>query len=83
ILQMTYFINSLRQFQQETMHFLMHRDWEEFESHVNEVVQAYDEMGDLVPVFHKLDIYLETLLRQISLRTVLHETNVSIAELTS
>jgi len=83
ILQKTYFINSLKQFQQETMHFLMHRDWEEFESHVNEVVQAYDEMGDLVPVFHKLDIYLETLLRQISLRTVLHETNVSIAELTS
>src|ERR1043165_1372875 len=83
ILQKTYFINSLRQFQQETMHFLMHRDWEEFESYVNEVVQAYDEMGDLVPVFHRLDIYLETLLKQISLRTVLQESNVSVAELTS
>lgn len=83
ILQKTYFINSLKQFQQETMHFLMHRDWEEFESHVNEVVQTYDEMGDLVTVFHKLAVYLETLLKQISLRTVLNETKISVAELTS
>lgn len=82
-LQKTYFINSLKQFQQETMQFLMHRDWEEFENHVREVVETYDEMGDLVPVFLRLTIYLETLLRQVSLRNVLNETHIYTSEMTS
>jgi hypothetical protein len=83
ILQKTHFINSLKQFQRDTMHFLMHRDWEEFEGHVKEVSKTYDEMGDLAPIFHKLAIYLETLLTQVSLRTVLKETNICAAEMTS
>jgi hypothetical protein len=83
ILQKTHFINSLKQFQRDTMHFLMHRDWEEFESHVREVVKTYDEMGDLAPIFHRLTIYLDTLLKQISLRTVLNENSVSVSEMTS
>ena len=83
ILQKTYFINSLKQFQRETMHFLMHRDWEEFEDYVKEVVKTYDEMGDLAPVLHRLTIYFETLLKQISLRTVLNEANICAAEMTS
>lgn len=83
ILQKTYFINSLKQFQQETMHFLIYRDWEEFENHVREVIKTYDEMGDLAPVFHRLSIYLETLLAQVGLRTVLKEEGISAAEMIS
>ena len=76
ILQKTYFINSLKQFQRDIMHFLMYRDWEEFEGYVKEVVKTYDEMGDLSPIFHRLSIYLKTLLKQVSLRTVLNEENI-------
>ena len=71
ILQKLYFINSLKQFQQETMHFLMHRDWAEFENFVNEVIKTYDEAGDLGPVFHRFSGYLETLLNHVSMRAVL------------
>jgi len=73
ILQKLYFINSLRQFQRETMHYLMHRDWAEFESFVNEVVKTYDEAGDLAPVFHRFSGYLETLLNHVSMRAVLSD----------
>ena len=73
ILQQLYFINSLKQFQRETMHYLMHRDWEEFEAFVNEVVKTYDEAGNLAPVFHRFAGYLETLLNHVSMRAVLND----------
>lgn len=75
ILQKVYFINSLKQFQQDTMPFLMHRDWGVFDNFVNEVVQTYEEMGDLAPVFKKFSSYLETLLNHVSLRSVLKDTS--------
>ena len=73
ILQQLYFINSLKQFHRETMHYLMHRDWAEFESFVNEIVKTYDEAGDLSPVFHRFSGYLETLLNHVSMRAVLND----------
>lgn len=73
ILQKLYVINSLKQFQQETMHYLMHRDWAEFESFVNEIIKTYDEAEDLNPVFHRFSGYLETLLRHVSMRAVLND----------
>jgi hypothetical protein len=72
-LQKMYFINSLKQFQQETMQFLMHRDWEEFESFVDEIVKAYDETGDLTDVFHRFTSYLKTLINHVSMRAVLSD----------
>lgn len=73
ILQMLYFINSLKQFQGETMHYLMHRDWAEFEGFVNEIVKTFDEAGNLAPVFHRFSGYLQTLLNHVSMRAVLND----------
>lgn len=73
ILQKLYFINSLKQFQGETMHYLMHRDWAEFEGFVNEIVKTFDEAGDLAPIFHRFSGYLETLLNHVSMRAVLND----------
>ena len=72
ILQKLYFVNSLKQFHQEMMHFLMYRDWEEFEGFVSEIVKANDELGNLAPVLHRFTGYLETLLKHVGMRAVLH-----------
>ncbi|HYJ47784.1 MAG TPA: hypothetical protein VEV81_14300 [Pyrinomonadaceae bacterium] len=72
-LQKMYFINSLQQFRQETMHFLMQRDWEEFEGFVDEIVNAYDETGDLTSVLERFTSYLETLIKHVSMRAVFSE----------
>lgn len=80
ILQKVYFINSLKQFQQDTMPFLMHRDWGEFEGFVNEIIQTYEEMGNLDPVFKRFSSYLETLLKHVNLRSVLNDKSVCDVE---
>ena len=73
MLQNLHFVNSLKQFQTETMHFLLYRDWEIFEAFVKEIAETYDEMGDLAPAFHRFSSYLETLLRHVNMRTVLSD----------
>jgi hypothetical protein len=73
MLQMLNVMNSLKRFQQETMHLLMYRDWGEFEGFVAEVVKTYDELGNLQPVLHRFASYLETLLKHVSMRAVLND----------
>jgi hypothetical protein len=81
ILQKLYFVNNLKQFHQEMMHFLMYRDWEEFEGFVNEIIKTIDEVGNLVPVLHRFTSYLETLLNHVSMRAVLNERPSCPAEM--
>lgn len=71
VLQILNVINSLKRFRQETMHFLMYRDWEEFEAFVDEITTTYDEARNLDPVLHKFAPYLETLINHVNMRTVL------------
>jgi hypothetical protein len=77
MLQMLNVMNSLKRFQQETMHLLMYRDWEEFEGFVAEVVKTYDELGNLQPVLHRFASYLETLLKHVSMRAVLNDKTLA------
>lgn len=72
VLQMLNVINSLQRFRQETMHFLMYKDWEEFEAFVNEITATYDEAGNIEVVLNKFAPYLETLLNHVNMRAVLN-----------
>lgn len=65
------FINRLQAFQNETMHLLMYRDWDTFETFVDEIIHTYNSMEDLAPALHKFARYLETLLRHVGMRGVL------------
>ena len=71
VLQMLNVINSLKRFRQETMHFLMYRDWGEFEAFVDEIITTYDEAGNLTLVLNKFVPYLETLINHVNMRAVL------------
>jgi hypothetical protein len=79
VLQILNVINSLKRFRQETMHFLMYRDWEEFEAFVDEITTTYDEAGNLDPVLHKFATYLETLINHVNMRTVLSNKNLTFS----
>ena len=63
--------NHLKHFREETLHFLMYKDWAEFEDFVGEVLRTYDEPDDFAPVLQKFDSYLGTLLSHVGMRDVL------------
>jgi hypothetical protein len=65
------FINHLQAFRNETMHFLMYRDWETFEKFVDEIIRTYNSMEDLSTPLHRFGRYLETLLKHVGMRSVL------------
>ncbi|MCA1591731.1 MAG: hypothetical protein LC754_03575 [Acidobacteria bacterium] len=64
-------VNHLEHFRDETMHFLIYRDWVEFEAFVDEIKKSYDDDGDLAPVLHRFGSYLEALIYHVSMRDVL------------
>lgn len=72
VLQVLHLINSLKRFRQETMHFLMYRDWEGFEAFVDEIITTYDGAGNLNPVLDRFAPYLETLINHVNMRAVLN-----------
>ncbi len=60
----------LATFLDEPIKFLFYKDRESVERFCEEV-QATNEKKDLVPILHRFAAYLETLFRQVSMRTVL------------
>ncbi|MGB8508168.1 MAG: hypothetical protein WCD76_07175 [Pyrinomonadaceae bacterium] len=64
-------VNHLRHFREETMHFLLYKDWVVFETFVIEIEKTYDGEGDFGPVLHKFNSYLQTLIKHVSMRDVL------------
>lgn len=60
----------LRSFLGATAPFLYHKDKETFERFAEEVF-ATTEKKDIVPILHRFGAYLETLLAQVNMRTVL------------
>jgi hypothetical protein len=76
VLQVLNVINSLKRFRQETMHFLMYRDWEGFEAFVDEIITTYDEAGDLDHVLNRFTPYLETLINHVNMRAVFNKKNL-------
>jgi len=60
----------LRVFLEKTLPFLFHKDRETIERFSEEVL-ATSEKKDIVPILHRFGAYIETLLAQVNMRTVL------------
>jgi hypothetical protein len=65
------FVRHLELFRDEHMHFLMYKDWAEFENFVGKVLRAFEEMESLTDVLHEFARYLETLIHHVGMREVL------------
>jgi hypothetical protein len=64
-------VRHLEHFREETMHFLMYKDWGEFGRYVDEVKRAFEEMEDFDCVLHGFAQYLSTLIHHVGMREVL------------
>ncbi len=60
----------LREFLERTMSYLFHKDRETVERFAEEIF-ATSEKKDIVPILHRFGAYIETLLAQVNMRTVL------------
>lgn len=63
-------VNHAKRFRRESMHHLMYKDWEEFESFVEEAAAACENLAGLEPVLHRFACYLQTLIQHVSMRSV-------------
>ena len=66
-------VNSINSFRGEAMQFLMYKDWQEFESISEGILQADSKGAAVGAQVHSFICYLETLLGQVKLRSVLVE----------
>lgn len=64
-------IDRVIRFRDETMQFLMYKDWDEYERFTEEIVLSSGKSQKLAPVLHSFRCYLETLVGQVKLRAVL------------
>lgn len=65
-------VESLSEFQNGSLHYLMYKDWEACERFIEEVSAARGAI-ELTPVLNRFGAYLETLFNQVSMRSVLAE----------
>ena len=65
-------VRHLEHFREETMHFLMYKDWGEFGRYVDDVKRAFEEMEDFDCVLHGFAQYLSTLIHHVGMREVLN-----------
>jgi hypothetical protein len=65
-------VRHLEHFREETMHFLMYKDWGEFGRYVDEVKRAFEEMEEFDCVLHGFAQYLSTLIHHVGMREVLN-----------
>ena len=65
-------VRHLEHFREETMHFLMYKDWGEFGRYVDEVKRAFEDMEDFDCVLHGFAQYLSTLIHHVGMREVLN-----------
>jgi hypothetical protein len=64
-------VRHLEHFRDETMRFLMYKDWAEFGRYVEKVSRAFEEMEDFDAVLHEFAQYLGTLIHHVGMREVL------------
>ncbi|HEX8180169.1 MAG TPA: hypothetical protein VF525_11550 [Pyrinomonadaceae bacterium] len=64
-------------FRDESMCHLMYRDWDEYESFINELRAAQSQF-ELLTVLNSLTCYLETLLSQVRMRSSLADYNLDV-----
>jgi len=64
-------VRHLEHFREETMHFLMYKDWGEFGRYVDDVKRAFEEMEEFESVLHEFSQYLRTLIHHVGMREAL------------
>ena len=64
-------VRHMEYFREETMHFLMYKDWGEFGRYVDDVKRAFEEMEEFERVLHEFSQYLSTLVHHVGMREVL------------
>jgi hypothetical protein len=64
-------VRHMEYFREETMHFLMYKDWGEFGRYVDDVKRAFEEMEEFESVLHEFSQYLATLIHHVGMREVL------------
>jgi hypothetical protein len=65
-------IDDLKRFCQGTMHYLMYKDWDEFEDISREVINSYGSARHSF-ILHCFATYLEALISQVRMRAVLND----------
>lgn len=73
-------VRHLEHFREETMHFLMYKDWGEFGRYVDDVKRAFEEMEEFEAVLHEFSQYLRTLIHHVGMREALRGVRVHDAE---
>jgi hypothetical protein len=69
-------VRHLEHFREETMHFLMYKDWGEFGRYVDDVKRAFEEMEEFEAVLHEFSQYLSTLIHHVGMREALRGVQV-------
>jgi hypothetical protein len=75
-------VRHLEHFREETMHFLMYKDWGAFGRYVDDVKRAFEDMEEFETVLHEFSQYLRTLIHHVGMREALrgmqeHDAEVS------
>lgn len=73
-------VRHLEHFREETMHFLMYKDWGEFGRYVDDVKRAFEEMEDFEEVLHEFSQYLHTLIHHVGMREALRGVQAQAVE---
>lgn len=73
-------VRHLEHFREETMHFLMYKDWGEFGRYVDDVKRAFEEMEEFENVLHEFAQYLRTLIHHVGMREALRGVQAHAAE---
>ncbi len=73
-------VRHLEHFREETMHFLMYKDWGEFGRYVDDVKRAFEEMEEFETVLHEFSQYLRTLIHHVGMREALRGVQVHAAD---
>lgn len=73
-------VRHLEHFREETMHFLMYKDWGEFGRYVDDVKRAFEEMEEFESFLHEFSQYLRTLIHHVGMREALRGVQAHSAE---
>lgn len=64
-------LKRVRRFREECLHYLMYRDWEDFERFADALELSHESEAEMKVLLNKMSCYVEALLSQVEMRTVL------------
>jgi hypothetical protein len=73
-------VRHLEHFREETMPFLMYKDWGAFGRYVDDVKRAFEDMEEFESVLHEFSQYLSTLIHHVGMREALRGVHAHPAE---